>query len=123
MQDILLVSCGAIFGANLRFLIYKKLEKFDLAKEFSILTINTIACFLFGLFVSVMSRIRLLDFSYQLVLFISVGFLGSFSTFSTYVYDLFDLFIQFKFLRALKLCLYSLVLGIISIAVGFLLGS
>ena len=38
MQDILLVSFGALFGANSRFIIYKEFEKLNLKKYYSILT-------------------------------------------------------------------------------------
>ena len=45
MAEILLVSIGAILGANLRFKISNKLEKINLSKDFVILIINTFASF------------------------------------------------------------------------------
>ena len=123
MQDILLVSCGAVFGANARFIVYKRLEKLNLRKDLIILLINTFASFSLGLFLSILSNINSSNFSHQLVLFFSIGFLGSLSTFSTFVYDLFDLSLQFKFSRVLKLFIFSLALGLIAFAFGFLLGN
>ena len=70
-----------------------------------------------------MPDISNLKFSYQLGLFFSIGFLGSLSTFSTFVYDLFDLFLQFKYFRAFKLSIIAIGSGVISLAIGFLLGS
>ena len=121
MQDILLVSFGALLGANTRFIIYEKIKKINLSKNFAILLINTFASFFLGLFLSLITRFDSLSFSYKLVLFFSIGFLGSLSTFSTFIYDLFDLLLQFKLLRALKLLIVSLALGIIALGFGFLL--
>ncbi len=123
MQNILLVSFGAILGVNSRYLIYNKLQKNKLRNYYIILIINTFASFCLGLFLSILKRISSLDTSYQLILFCSIGFLGSLSTFSSFINDLFDLFIKYKFFRALKLLFISYSLGIVSLAFGFLLGS
>ncbi len=121
MSEIFLVSFGAILGANTRFISLRKLEKFNLSKDFFILIINTFASFLLGLFLSLLEHFNSFIYSYQLLLFFAVGFLGSFSSFSTFLYDLFDLCLQSKLFRALKLFTMSLFLGIIAFVVGFLL--
>ena len=121
MDEILFVSLGAIFGANTRFKFHNKLEKFYLSKAFVILIINTLASFFLGLFISIIEKFSSFNYAYQLTLFFSIGFLGSFSTFSSFVYELFDLCMQLKFLKALKLSIFSVSLGIISFAFGFLL--
>ena len=118
-----MVSFGAAFGANMRFILYKEIEKLKIAKDASILIINTLSSFLLGLFLSTIPKITSFNFSYELVLFFLIGFLGSLSTFSTFIYDLFDLFIKFKFFRALKLFTISIAFGIFSLAFGLLLGS
>tara|TARA_Y100001968_G_C19257617_1_gene667598 strand:+ start:256 stop:630 length:375 start_codon:yes stop_codon:yes gene_type:complete len=123
VQDIFLVSLGGVIGVSTRFIIYKKLEKINLRKDFLILIINTLASFFLGLFSSFILRISSFTFSHQLVLFFSIGFLGSLSTFSTFVYDLFDLFSQFKFFSALKLLIFSLALGLIALAFGLFVGN
>ena len=123
MTEILLVSVGAILGANIRFKINNKLEKINLSKNFIILIINTIASFCLGLFLSLEEQLRALTYYYQLVLFFSIGFLGSLSTFSSFVYDLFDLCLQLKFFRALKLFILSASIGIIAFALGIFLGN
>ena len=122
MQDILLITIGSILGANTRFIIYKQLEKKKLNKNYIILVINIFSSFLLGLFLSVLSRNSSLIYSYQLVLFFSIGLLGSLSTFSTFIYDVYDLFKKFKFYRAFKLLIISLTLGILFFLIGFLLG-
>ena len=58
MAEILLVSIGAILGANLRFKIHNKLEKINLSKDFVILIINTFASFCLGLFLSLVDQLR-----------------------------------------------------------------
>ena len=122
MIEISLVSIGAILGANIRFKIQNKLEKSRLRKNFLILIINTLASFSLGLFLSIIESLSSFIYSYELVLFFSIGFLGSFSTFSSFVHDLFDLCLQLKFSSALKLLIISASLGIIAFAFGFLLG-
>ncbi len=122
MQDILLITIGSILGANTRFIIYKQLEKGKLNKNYIILVINIFSSFLLGLFLSVLSRNSSLRYSSQLVLFFSIGLLGSLSTFSTFIYDVYDLFKKFKFYRAFNLLIISLTLGILFFSIGFLLG-
>tara|TARA_Y100001968_G_scaffold123220_1_gene112165 strand:+ start:810 stop:1169 length:360 start_codon:yes stop_codon:yes gene_type:complete len=117
------VSLGAILGANTRFKMYSKLEKSKFSKDLYTLLINSFASFLLGLFLSIMEKFNSFIYSYQLILFFSVGFLGSLSTFSSFVYDLFDLCLQFKFLRAIKLFIVSLSIGIFAFVFGCLLGN
>ena len=123
MSEIFFISLGAILGANTRFKIHSKLEKLNIRKDFLILIINTFASFFFGLFLSIIEQLRSFSYSYQLILFFSIGFLGSLSTFSSFVYDLFDLCLQLKFARAFNLFVISLSLGIIAFTFGFLLGN
>ena len=120
-QHILLVSIGAVFGVNARFIIYQKLKEININEYFIILAINTFSCFLLGLFISILPKIKSLTFSSQLALFFLIGFLGSLSTFSTFVYDLFDLVLQYRFFTALQLLTFSFSFGIIAVALGSLL--
>ena len=122
-QHILLVSIGAVFGVNARFIIYQKLKEININRYFIILAINTFSCFLLGLFISILPKIKSLTFSSQLAFFVLIGFLGSLSTFSTFVYDLFDLCLKSKFCKALKLFSFSFSLGIFALAFGSSLGN
>ena len=122
-QHILLVSIGAVFGVNARFIIYQKLKQININRYFIILAINTFSCFLLGLFISILPKIKSLTFSSQLAFFVLIGFLGSLSTFSTFVYDLFDLCLKSKFCKALKLFSFSFSLGIFALALGSSLGN
>ena len=121
-KDVILISFGAVLGANTRFLIYTKLDKLNISKNIIILLINIFSSFFLGLFLSILSQAGSLSYAYQLVLFFSIGLLGSLSTFSSFIYDLYDLFIQLKFYTAFKLFIISLTSGLLAFAVGFLLG-
>ena len=119
LKDVLLITFGAVLGANTRFTISQKLEKINLSNNHIILLINTFSSFLLGLFLSISSRIDSFSYSYQLGLFFSIGLLGSLSSFSTFIYDLYNLLIKLEFYKALRLFIISLTLGILSFAVGF----
>ena len=123
LQSFLIVAFGAILGSNIRFIIYQKLAKIKLKKNYRILLINSFSSFLAGLIYSISLHITHLKYSDELLLFFLIGVLGSFSTFSTFVYDLFDLSTRYKFYRTLKLFIFSLSSGMISLALGFLLGN
>tara|TARA_B100000965_G_scaffold235477_1_gene197277 strand:+ start:360 stop:749 length:390 start_codon:yes stop_codon:yes gene_type:complete len=123
LKDVILITSGAVIGANTRFIVFRKLEKINLINNHIILVINTFSSFLLGLFLSISSRIGSFTYTYQSGLFFSIGLLGSLSTFSTFVYDLFDLAIKSKFFTALKLFALSFSLGMIALAFGFLLGN
>ena len=122
MIDILVVSFGAVLGANIRFFIYEKLEKMNMEKEFRILIINTFSCFLLGLFLSFMPRVGSLKFADQFLILISVGLLGSLSSFSTFVYDLFQLCLSYKLYKTLKMLFITLFFGVLSLLFGLVLG-
>ena len=122
LQDLILVAFGAVFGANTRYIIYRKLDKLNLNKNYIILLINTFSSFCIGFFSSILSNNSAVIYSYQFVLFFSIGLLGSLSTFSTFIYDLYELFIKFKFFKALNLFIISMTLGILALAIGFVLG-
>ena len=122
LHDFLLISLGAVLGANARFIIYKRIERINIDKNFIILLINSFSSFLLGLFFSILSQNSSLSYSYQLGLFFTIGLLGSLSSFSTFIYDLFELCIQLKYYRAFRLFIISLIAGILCFTVGFLLG-
>ena len=122
-QDIILISIGAVFGVNSRFLIYQKFKEMNINGKFSIFLINIFSSFFLGFFISISSKITSLNISSQLALFFVIGFIGSLSTFSTFIYDLFELFREYKFLKALKLSIFSFSLGTIALALGSLLGN
>ena len=122
LKNFLLISFGAIIGANTRFEIYKIIASRNINKNLIILLINSFSSFFLGLFLSFLSQASSFSYSYQLGLFFSIGLLGSLSSFSTFIYDLYQLLIKLKYLRALQLFITSLIAGILFFTLGFLLG-
>ena len=122
LEDILLITFGSALGANIRYLVYKKLQKIDLTENTIILLINSFSSFFLGFFLSIIPQFRFLSYSYQLGLFFSIGFLGSLSTFSAFIYQIYKLLVRFKFYRAFKFFVISLTSGLLSFSFGFLLG-
>ena len=123
MADFFFISLGAILGANIRFQILNKLKKSRLKSDFYILIINIFASFSLGFFLPIINQLGSFIYSYQVILFFSLGFLGSMSSFSSYINDLYDLCLQFKFSRALNLFVFSSSLGVFAFAFGFFLGN
>ena len=122
LNNFLLISFGAIIGANARFKIYQIIEKMNINNNLIFLLINSFSSFFLGLFLSFLSQASSFSYSYQLGLFFSIGLLGSLSSFSSFIYDLYQLLIKLKYLRALQLFITSLIAGILFFTVGFLLG-
>ena len=123
LQDAILIAFGAVIGANIRFLIYKKLSQIRIKNSLITLLINNLSSLLFGLFLSNSVQISDLGYSYKLGLFFSIGLLGSLSTFSTFIYDLCELLIRTKLLAALKFFIISVTSGVLSFMIGFKLGT
>ena len=123
LQDIILIAIGAVFGVNSRFLIYQKLNEININGKFSIFLINIFSCFFLGFFISISSNVKSLNVSSQLALFFVIGFIGSLSTFSTFIYDLFELCREYKFLKALKLFIFSFSLGTSALVLGSLISN
>ncbi len=122
-QDIILIAIGAVFGVNSRFIIHQKFKEININEKFSTFAINIFSSFLLGFFISISSKITSYNFSSQLVSFFVIGFVGSLSTFSTFMYDLFELIKEYKFLKSLKLLIFSFSLGAGALALGALLGN
>ena len=123
LQDAILIAFGAVIGANIRFLIYKKLSQIRIKNSLITLLINNLSSLLFGLFLSNSVQISDLGYSYKLGLFFSIGLLGSLSTFSAFIYDLCELLIRTKLLAALKFFIISVTSGVLSFMIGFKLGT
>ncbi len=91
MQNILLISLGAIVGANLRYFIAQVASRLIPSSfPYGTLAINLSASFILGLFLTWTSERVLVDPRWRLL--IAVGFCGGYSTYSSYAYETFALF-------------------------------
>ncbi|ABX09690.1 fluoride efflux transporter FluC [Prochlorococcus marinus] len=120
--DLFLVALGSILGAFLRFEILNTFNYKKISKHWLIFTINIISCFLLGLLVALDKRLTTLVYS-QLLLFIGVGFLGSFSTFSSFIWEVFDHWKNDDKSQSLLIIASSILGGFVFLLFGYHLGN
>lgn len=91
MQTILLISAGAIVGANLRYFVAQYASRL-MPSTFpaGTLVINFAASLFLGFFLIWTSERVLADPRWRLL--VAVGFCGSYSTYSSYAFETFALF-------------------------------
>lgn len=93
MEKVLLISLGAILGANARYWLSGWVaDKFGIAFPYGTLVVNITGSFVLGLFITLVTDRFLLDPNWRLL--IAIGFLGSYTTFSTYTYETMNLILN-----------------------------
>ncbi len=98
-QTVLVISLGAILGANLRFLIGQLSVKFFHSNlPYGTIFINVTGSFILAFFLAWTAGLVLADPRWRL--FVAVGFCGGYTTYSGYAYETFALFEQGKWLFA-----------------------
>ena len=86
LSDVLIISIGAIFGANFRWLISRWAAKFiSPVFPYGTLFINVTGSFIVGFFMIWSTQRVLLDPRWRLL--IVVGFCGAFTTFSSFAFE------------------------------------
>lgn len=91
MQSVLLISLGAIIGANLRYFVARYIVKLvPLSFPFGTLVINISSSFILGFFLVWTGERVLADPRWRL--FFAVGFCATYSTYSSYAFETFALF-------------------------------
>jgi CrcB protein len=86
LSDVLIISIGAVFGANCRWLISRWAAKFiSPVFPFGTLFINVTGSFIVGFFMIWSTQRVLLDPRWRLL--IAVGFCGAFTTFSSFAFE------------------------------------
>jgi fluoride exporter len=109
LQTVLLISLGAIIGANLRYFVAQYVAKLMTSRlPFSTLIINISASFILGSFLIWTTERVLADPRWRM--FIAVGFCATYSTYSSYAFETFALFEKRQFsLAALNFLITNLV--------------
>ncbi len=120
--NLILISFGAVLGANLRFLIITKISSLGENKAIKVLLANLISSFILGLSIPIMSSNNL-SYNQNLTFLFLIGFIGSLSTFSTFINDLYELTIKKNFKNSTILIFLSIFLGLIFLYMGYLLSS
>jgi fluoride exporter len=91
VQTFLLISLGAIVGANLRYLVGQlSLRFFSTSLPLGTLLINISGSLILGFFLIWTSERVLADPRWRLL--IGIGFCGGYTTYSSYAYETFALF-------------------------------
>lgn len=120
MQTVLLISLGAIIGANLRYFVAQSVAKL-IPSSFPLgtLLINFTASFILSLFLIWTTERVLADPRWRL--FIAVGFCATYSTYSSYAFETFALFEQGQWALAAVNILASNVVCFIAVVLGAML--
>ena len=120
VQTFLLISIGAVLGANLRYWFGAWAgERWGTQYPFATLLINLSGSLILGFFVTLISQRFLIDPRWRV--FFAIGFLGSYTTFSTYTYESISLMMDGNWLSGIFNLLGGAVLGGIAAVLGVFL--
>jgi len=120
METFLLISLGAMLGANLRYWVGGwAASRFGAAFPYGTLIINLTGSFLLGLSMTLMAERFLVDPRWRLL--IAVGFLGGYTTFSSYTYESMNLLLSGEILLGLFDLLGSSIFGALAATAGIFL--
>lgn len=121
MEKFLLISAGAILGANARYWIGDwAAQKFGASFPYGTFIINLTGSFLIGFFLTLATERFMIDPRWRLL--IAVGFLGAYTTFSTYAYESFNLIFNGQWMTGLINLFGSTLLGVLAVGLGVYLG-
>ncbi len=117
MQTVLLISIGAVIGANLRYFVAQYIARLvPSGFPLGTLAINISASFLLGFFLIWTSERVLADPRWRT--FFAVGFCATYSTYSSYAFETFALFERGQFGQAALNILATNVVCFIAVALG-----
>jgi CrcB protein len=109
LQTVLLISIGAILGANLRYFVAQYVSKLIPSSfPYGTLIINITASFMLGFFLVWTSERVLADPRWRI--FFAIGFCATYSTYSSYAFETFALVENGQFwLASLNILLTNVV--------------
>jgi fluoride exporter len=117
LQKVLLISIGAIIGANLRYFVAVSISKLIPSSfPFGTLVINITASMILGFLLIWTGERVLVDPRWRISL--TVGFCATYSTYSSYAFETFALFEKGQFSLAALNVLATNVVCFIAVALG-----
>ena len=121
MQTFLMISLGAILGANCRYWLGGwAAQRFGTDFPYGNLIINLSGSFILGLFMAFVIDRFLVDPQWRIL--ITIGFLGSYTTFSSYTYESANLMLNGQVWLGLLNLFGSSFLGGLAVLLGIWLG-
>jgi CrcB protein len=121
MQTLLVISIGAVLGANLRYLVGGwAVQRFGTTFPYGNLIINLSGSLLLGLFMTLFTERFLIDPHWRVM--VAIGFLGSYTTFSSYTYESVSLILSGHLWSGLLNLFGSSFLGGLAVLLGIWLG-
>ena len=122
LRILLIVGAGGFLGSVARYLAAKYIQQTVLSPfPYGTFWVNILGCFLIGLFYGLSERSGVM--SNELRLFLTVGFCGGFTTFSSFTNENFILIQNGQFLTAFVYILGSVLVGILSVYIGYLISN
>ena len=119
METFLLISLGAMLGANLRYWVGSwAAGRFGTSFPYGNLIINLTGSFILGFFMTLAVERLLLDPRWRI--FFAVGFLGSYTTFSSYTFESLSLIMENQWLPGLFNLFGSAFLGGVAVFLGII---
>lgn len=121
MQNFILISLGAVIGANLRYWVGGWVaQRLGVSFPYGNLVVNLSGSFILGLFFTLATERFLID--PRLRLFFAIGLLGSYTTFSSYTFESLSLMMNGQWLLGLLNLFGSAFWGGLAVAAGIYLG-
>jgi len=121
MEKFLLISAGAILGANARYWLADWIaQKWGTYFPMGTLLINISGSFLLGLLMTLATERWVIEPRWRL--FLAVGFLGAYTTFSTYTYESFSLLAKGQWGAGFINLFGSTLSGLVAVGLGVFIG-
>ncbi|HVM73191.1 MAG TPA: fluoride efflux transporter CrcB [Anaerolineales bacterium] len=121
MQTFILISLGAILGANLRYWVGGwAANSFGTVFPYGTLIINVSGSLILGFFITLVTDRFLADPRWRVL--VAIGFLGAYTTFSTYTYESVTMILKGQLWLGLLDLFGSSLLGAAAVLAGILLG-
>ena len=119
LKSLILVFFGGGIGSLFRFIVTKYSNKNLISFPIGTSISNLVGCFIIGLLIAYYDRNDIPK--KDVFLFISVGFCGGLTTFSTFMLDIFEMLKNENYQNIIPYFSVNFFLGLISIALGFLI--